>query len=376
MRNALSWFPWLAALLAAWSAPTLVGQTFLVDANNGPGTQFTDLPAAVAVVPDGATLDVRPGNYSPFALQGRSLRILAVPGATVLTQFANTSASFSNLPPTGTVLVKGLAFARFPLGGSRISVSGCQGSVLLEDVTETGTLRLQIDIANSTHVQIRDATGVSTLVAANSNVVLVGGTYGAAGFSNPPIAIDASNGSMQILDAVVSGSVSQGSILNAAIRLQGGSLRLLGHTSLSPGLQVTAPAVTGVGAVRIEPTVTLTGASLPSSLHVLTATMVSLTASRQGNVVNANVQTTAGLLVATALSLPAGPSWLSGIADPIWLDGNALSFVGLGIANPTLTASVPVPPGLSSSIRATFQAIAIDQTGLMQVSNPSFVILR
>ena len=48
----------LAFLLPLASA--LVAQTYVVDAANGPGSQFTDLPTAVAAVPDGATLLVRP----------------------------------------------------------------------------------------------------------------------------------------------------------------------------------------------------------------------------------------------------------------------------------------------------------------------------
>jgi hypothetical protein len=37
---------------------------------------------------------------------------------------------------------------------------------------------------------------------------------------------------------------------------------------------------------------------------------------------------------------------------------------------------VPVPTGLLTSVRATFQAIAIDQGGTMAFSNPTFVVLQ
>lgn len=51
-------------------------QTFIVDANNGPGTHFTDLAKAVASVPDGSVLRVRRGSYVGFTLSNRSLTIL------------------------------------------------------------------------------------------------------------------------------------------------------------------------------------------------------------------------------------------------------------------------------------------------------------
>lgn len=42
------------------------GATWIVDQNNGAGTHFTDIPAAVAAVADGDTLLIRAGSYSPF----------------------------------------------------------------------------------------------------------------------------------------------------------------------------------------------------------------------------------------------------------------------------------------------------------------------
>ncbi len=54
----------------------LPAQVFVVDASNGPGTHFLDLPPAVAAVPDGAMLRVRAGEYTPFARTGRGLRVI------------------------------------------------------------------------------------------------------------------------------------------------------------------------------------------------------------------------------------------------------------------------------------------------------------
>lgn len=57
-------------------AARVPAQVFIVDAANGAGANFTDLPAAVAAVPDGATLRVRAGVYSLFTLSGKGLRVM------------------------------------------------------------------------------------------------------------------------------------------------------------------------------------------------------------------------------------------------------------------------------------------------------------
>ena len=64
-----------ARLLASVSVSAVVlsAQVFVVDAANGAGTDFIDLPAAAAAVPDGATLRVRAGSYTPFTLDSKGL---------------------------------------------------------------------------------------------------------------------------------------------------------------------------------------------------------------------------------------------------------------------------------------------------------------
>ena len=64
----------LVCLLAAFSA----AQTLIVDINNGPGTNYTSIEAAVAAAPSGAKIVVRPGQYfeSSLTISARSLTIL------------------------------------------------------------------------------------------------------------------------------------------------------------------------------------------------------------------------------------------------------------------------------------------------------------
>ncbi len=57
--------------LAMLVLPTI----WIVDAANGPGTNFTDLPAAVAAAAHGDTILVRAGAYSAFQVSGKALAI-------------------------------------------------------------------------------------------------------------------------------------------------------------------------------------------------------------------------------------------------------------------------------------------------------------
>jgi len=68
---------WMACNLAiAALAFPIRAQTFIVDAANGPGTNFTDIATAAATVPDGAVLEVRAGNYGSFAITSKGLTVL------------------------------------------------------------------------------------------------------------------------------------------------------------------------------------------------------------------------------------------------------------------------------------------------------------
>ena len=68
----------MLGFVLAFVLPTI----WIVDANSGPGTHFTDLPAAVAAAQSGDTILVRPGTYTAFAVTGKALTIRGVGVAT------------------------------------------------------------------------------------------------------------------------------------------------------------------------------------------------------------------------------------------------------------------------------------------------------
>lgn len=115
-----------------------VASTIVVDAANGPGTNFTDVAAAITAASPNDLLLVRPGVYAPFTVD-TPLTILATsPNAATTTEIA----------------VQNIALGeRAALVGVRpdvLDVSNCLGVVLIQDMQ---TLR-SITIAASRDVRL------------------------------------------------------------------------------------------------------------------------------------------------------------------------------------------------------------------------------
>ena len=142
-----------ASLLGCFASAALA-QTFIVDAANGPGTHFTEIATAVAVVPDGAVLDVRAGNYASFTIASKGMSVLCASGVTVPSGLGVT---VTGTTATQTVLLRGLRSAYGPL-----SLVGCQGLVVLQDCDSFPSGRIEV-------------TGCAQVHAANC---LFGGFYG------------------------------------------------------------------------------------------------------------------------------------------------------------------------------------------------------
>ena len=106
-------------------------QVFIVDEQGGSGSHFTDLPAAVAAVPDGATLRVRPGSYSPFAVSGKGLRVVGE-GSVSLEKMPGTALDIAATAPDQVVLLRNLAFGSL-IGPGPIQVRDARGPVVFEE---------------------------------------------------------------------------------------------------------------------------------------------------------------------------------------------------------------------------------------------------
>lgn len=95
----------------------LVPTIWVVDASNGPGTNFTDLPAAVAASTSGDTILVRAGTYSGFNVAGKALTVRGAGAASTFVAVASQPGSafgettIDAVPQGATFYLGGLRFA-------------------------------------------------------------------------------------------------------------------------------------------------------------------------------------------------------------------------------------------------------------------------
>ena len=140
-------FPRILPLLALTFAPA-AANTFVVDAANGPGSQFNEIAVAVAVAAPGDLILVRAGSYAPFVLD-KGLSIVADAGADVL----------------GSVTIQDVASVRAIVTGldcDALVVSNCARVVLLQDLTvrglDSGWTSAAIEVGSSTDVRLQSVT--------------------------------------------------------------------------------------------------------------------------------------------------------------------------------------------------------------------------
>jgi hypothetical protein len=108
----------LAAMLIGLASAH--AEVIVVDANDGPGADFTSLSAAIAAAKNGDVLLMRSGTYDGiFSIVDKAIAIIADDGAdvvvtsTALTQVIDATIQVSGTPP-GTVLLRGLTLASDP----------------------------------------------------------------------------------------------------------------------------------------------------------------------------------------------------------------------------------------------------------------------
>lgn len=129
--------PVVGLVLAAVLTPALWADVLVVDAAGGPGSDFTNLQAAVTAAADGDTLLLRDGTYAPIQIVGKGLNVLA-DGDDVHVNFfvsgagASSSISVSSLGASQQVVLRGLQC------NFGVRVDTCAGTVWLDEIVVTG----------------------------------------------------------------------------------------------------------------------------------------------------------------------------------------------------------------------------------------------
>lgn len=366
-------------LLVGFAAAVAPAQTYIVDINNGPGTNFTSLDAAATAAPDGAVLIVRAGNYPGMTILGKGLKVLAEPGVVVFgAQVFASAISVGYVPAGKSVVLRGMTIAAgFPGWTGRVAVGNCQGTVLMENLQVNATNFARLDLQQSSGVLVSNLQRNSGSLSVNvvqSQVAIENSTIGSTSGS----AIVITGGTLQLRDCVAAGGLFTAPA--NAIEMHGGDVRILGATALQAGLATTAQAcVGGTGTVRYEPSVTFSGGAPFDPGIVATAqVMPAMRATLASGQVVAQLRGVPGTIGVIAIGLVGQPVVIPGIQDALWLDSGStflLSFGVFGPSAPILSHTMPWSGGLVPGVRAVFQGVELDAAGALELSNPSLLIL-
>jgi hypothetical protein len=399
------------AVVAVFTAllTDLQAQTYVVDAQNGPGAHYTSLPAAIAAVPDGAVLLVRPGGYQPATVDAKGLSILATAPGVVLgvSPFPIQSVlTVRNLAAHQSVIVRGVSLSDFGMP-VRTSFQNCRGPILVDRLTylsnpteRTVLFPIAVDLDACASVTIRDSRirAFTCVQSRNSTVAIEGCDLdGNAAFSISHASSIAGSG-VTIEGGSVTTSrcrVTGGNGLFVgtfvaqpapAIRLFGGELRITDDASgaYSAGRLLGAaatPVVGGThGTVVRDPSPTVTPSNgAPVVVAPLTDVVKPLPSLRTlagppGGTVTVDVTTPIGEPVLLAISLPGTPTQAQGVDGQLWLAAPSLLVVTVGVPQPgapmAFTIPVPAVPTLVA-FRFTWQAIAWNPNDGLRASNAS-----
>ena len=369
--------PFLAALA---SIAAVTAQVFVIDAQNGPGTNFVDISAAIAAVPEGAVLRVRAGLYGQFAIDGKSVTVLGDPGARILTV---TGPVISNLQPQQSVCVRGLLLEPFfgGLGSGRFLLQGNQGSVCLDGIgTSFGQHRLVV--LQSSQVRVRDCLFTGTVELTAADAVFDGCSFQAGNSTLP--SLTQQGGRLQLSGCQVVGGPNFGQPAGTCVQLNGGELRVVGGGLTSsnvlgqPGL-----AVGGSGSVRLDPGVVVSAASpaFAAGVSVTTIAMPQLTAvgAPLGGTITAAVNGPLGSLAALSVAFPGSALLIPGVVDPLFWDlATAVNqAIGIPLPNAPLTSQIVVPVDIAFvGAQLVHHGITLDAAAGLQISAPASTVVR
>tara|TARA_R110002096_G_scaffold34448_12_gene98392 strand:+ start:162 stop:1289 length:1128 start_codon:yes stop_codon:yes gene_type:complete len=369
----------LALTLAVFTLSGAVfaqNQTWIVDAANGAGTDFTDLPPAVIAALPGDSIVVRAGGYTGVAVY-EAISILGEPGARINSGGASyLGITVSQIPAGQTCCVSGIEILTF---GSMQATNNA-GNVLFERIASN----YRSWVSDCANVRIEGCT-LADIVVTNTALSMShsSGVGGGGGLNTSWPALRLNNATATLSRCTLRGFDAVPSIpSSAAITMNGGSLLVTddGTGQLTAGVGQARSAIDGSGSVTFDSHVALVPASgappIAASITSVSQIIPSLRAlgAPAGGMVNIDLfsQTGGAYFLFGGLMVPpiplpfwGGSAWLTGplMFESGFIDSTQRAFVTVPVPNN------PVVYGYSFTI----QALTASTAGVYVSNSGSYV---
>ncbi len=378
------------AILGVAAALPSQGNVIVVDAAGGPGSQFSDLPSAIAAAVSGDTLDVRVGEYTGFSTN-KGLHIQGVPGV-LINRLPNILQLFNVSIPAGERFTMRDVEVSSPATLLPNGFSNCLGNVVLENVSMAALSR-PLAITQCASVEAEQFSGallISDSSVSLENCALLGVRSGRLDQS-PAVSATRSN-------VVISGSTVRGGVNTSffagpipAVRLNAAQLTLLGFGSMDEvvagtalnGSQVPTSAVIGTGSVLFDGGLSVMGVyGAPPFAPGIAVTTTDLPALRTtggllGGVVQIELRAPASEVWFLAIGFPTSPVAVPGLLGEFWLDGAQLMAVGgTGATGQVVTSLQTVNDPAFLGLHLGWQAVTTLVSEAPRFSNLATVSIR
>ncbi|MBL8722720.1 MAG: hypothetical protein JNK49_01670 [Planctomycetes bacterium] len=391
----------LATFMLGAVALVAQGQSFFVDLNNGPGTNYTDLQTAIQAVPDGSSLWVRQGNYPAVTIAGKGLTILGV------TSVSLGGLRISNLAASQTVAVSGIRFRT----DATLDIANAAGSVVIDGEDSLlngqglGILPLRIQASPQVHLRrfrIEHGLGdCAASISGGSSVVLESSDLFGSHLVTPELSMVAApavrvwDSMLQLVETPAAGGnggvsqmtfgvvVSPGApgvvASNAVLRILGNGQWVRGGRDPAQLGGMRQPAITGTGSVVADQAIGIdagpssTVAFARSAMPRVVATNAPL-----GAALSVRRSGPSNVLAALVASLHGRPWQLPGIPYPVWIDAGTMVVDSLGVvpSSGSLQIARQVPNVMAlRGLAVTWQVVDLDGVGQVSISNPSLTLV-
>ena len=378
-------FPLVSLSLALLSFSVGAQQVYVVDAFNGAGAHFTDLPPALAAVNHGDTIMVRPGNYNPGTVDKG---ITMVPAKSMWPEIQTTPQQpmvIQNIPAGETFRMAG--FSRWSAGAAGgypffVRVTNCSGEVYLQDLSPTEpTLSYPamptVEITDCAYVGMNNCTAYASqgdaVRVTRSTVSMTNCQLGELASIPCGGGVFADSSTLYITEPLINSSYTSSpaiDLVNSVLTLTGTSNAYVqgGYDVIGGTMAQSQPAIAAQGGqIFIDPALPLNPFKTGPSTIVGTATVTTKTIpgvftrySRLGGSLQVNHTAAPGAPMFAGISLAQAPA--ASPFGPLWLDLNTTLLYASGTVchcNEQFSANIPLPLTIPPGTMVSLQGLAL-----------------